>query len=462
VETHTNCPYCGQIHPEGSKFCPISGTPLPRPLICTVCGKNLLSEARFCPECGTAVSQKEHDIGVVGSIKPGRSAEHKLLFLLSAVIIVLAITFIGSFIWRTIPDQVRGWVIWDYEIPLNKDRQYSEVVKPENTVIQIVKDPKPTETLTPVPTITKPSATLTSKPSATPEPTPSPTFTPLPTNTFTPTPQSTWRQGKLVFPVREKDVNALYQWDLHYQNNMEKIFTPPSGFFLTSPMWSPDEQVIAFSYYTKGMYTIEASADARPVKRYDCDTPSWSPDGSQILCKTTGGSSFVIINVANNNLANRYSQQSNARLPIWSPKGDEIAYTMTKDGITSVWRVGLAQGSVPFLLAGTGSENYAPSWSPDGQWLAFQSNRDSDLSEIWVIHRSGDELRRITYTSGRYWSCAPTWSPDGQWLAYVSNQAGGLSSDYGEIFVVSLLTGETEQITQSGGIIYNWRINWTK
>jgi dipeptidyl aminopeptidase/acylaminoacyl peptidase len=392
-------------------------------------------------------------------VKPKPTSGRRLLYALGGVLGLLFLLFVASLVWGSIPDQVQQWIV-------------RTEVRPVITAIQIARQPQLTETAVSGATISVTLAASAAPPSSTPEPpgtststslpTKTSTPTPLPTKTFTPTPESTWRQGKLVFPVREKDVNALYQWDLETQNEMQKIFMPPSGFFLVSPMWSQDGQTIAFNYYSKGMYTIEARADSRPVKRYDCDTPSWSPDGSQILCKSVGEASFVIVNIASNSLANRYPQHSNARLPIWSPVGDEYAYTLLKDGITGVWRVGLAQGSSPVLLAGTASENYAPSWSPDGQWLAFQSNRDSDLSEIWIIHRSEEDLRRITYSPAGTWSRAPSWSPDGQWLAYVSNQAGGIGSDYGEIFVVSIQTGETEQITQTGGVIYNWRINWSK
>jgi Tol biopolymer transport system component len=58
------------------------------------------------------------------------------------------------------------------------------------------------------------------------------------------------------------------------------------------------------------------------------------------------------------------------------------------------------------------------------------------------------------------WSRAPTWSPDGKWLAFVSSQAGSKGANYGEIFIVSLETGIITQISQTIGAIYDWPGSW--
>jgi Tol biopolymer transport system component len=78
------------------------------------------------------------------------------------------------------------------------------------------------------------------------------------------------------------------------------------------------------------------------------------------------------------------------------------------------------------------------------------------------MDRDGNEVRRVLFTPAGYWSRAPTWSPDGKWLAFVLNQASGTGTDYGEIFVVSIETGEIHQLTHTGGIVYDWRVSWGK
>jgi TolB protein len=112
------------------------------------------------------------------------------------------------------------------------------------------------------------------------------------------------------------------------------------------------------------------------------------------------------------------------------------------------------------LLAGDGDENYAPAWSPDGQWIAYQSNLKSANSQIWIMERNGQNARQVTDMGN--WSRAPSWSPDGNILAFVSDAEGSAGEDYGEIFLVSIASGEIRQFTSTGGSVYDWRISWNR
>jgi TolB protein len=60
----------------------------------------------------------------------------------------------------------------------------------------------------------------------------------------------------------------------------------------------------------------------------------------------------------------------------------------------------------------TDSPSTTPRWSPDGQWIAFGSDR-SFAGGIWLIRTDGTEQRRLTQTGG--W---PVWWPDGKQIGY--------------------------------------------
>jgi hypothetical protein len=66
-----------------------------------------------------------------------------------------------------------------------------------------------------------------------------------------------------------------------------------------------------------------------------------------------------------------------------------------------------------------GARDYHPRISPDGQWIAFDSDRDGERG-VYVVRRDGASLQRI---SGSGYAAVPSWSPDMKWLAFVRGEA---------------------------------------
>lgn len=77
-------------------------------------------------------------------------------------------------------------------------------------------------------------------------------------------------------------------------------------------------------------------------------------------------------------------------------------------------------GLVPLTQPETGGSNANPAWSPDGQRLAFASDRDGEWN-IYVMNADGSGLVRLT--SGGY-NDEPAWSPDGKTIAFTRLQDG--------------------------------------
>jgi TolB protein len=102
---------------------------------------------------------------------------------------------------------------------------------------------------------------------------------------------------------------------------------------------------------------------------------------------------------------------------------------------------------------GSGKFSEDPVWSPDGEWIVFNSNRDGTTSELYVMRSDGSELRRLTYTRRRGLGAGkPAWSPDGKRILFPSSQGGDSTSWYDavDLYVIDADGSNLERLTHTG------------
>ena len=133
---------------------------------------------------------------------------------------------------------------------------------------------------------------------------------------------------------------------------------------------------------------------------------------------------------------------SRDRYPVWSPDGQRIAFSSDRDGNDEIY-VMSADGSNPIRLTQNASRDRYPVWSPDGQRIAFSSDRDGN-NEIYVMSADGSNPTRLTQDLG--FDVDSVWSPDGQRIAFVSNR----DENY-EIYVMSADGSNPTRLTQDPG-----------
>jgi len=297
-----------------------------------------------------------------------------------------------------------------------------------------------------------PTLTFVSMPTTTSIP--SPTSTEIPTTSSSPA----WEQGKLLFTIHQGDSYQLNSLNLTNWKS-EVLYISSLGKLAYSATWSPDGEKVAFYIFREETMVFQVSTQSLPVSLYRCGYPTWSPDGKRIVCSENG--IFYILDSASGVILQTLVVEPGALLPQWSPLDDGIMYAQFRGENTEIRFLPFGTSGNSIALAAEGTENYAPSWSPNGNWIAFQSNRNSPQSDIWIANRSGNQARQITFSSGA-WSRAPVWSPDGKWLAFISNRESSIGADFGEVFVISIETGETIKITSTNGTVYDWRVSWSK
>lgn len=130
--------------------------------------------------------------------------------------------------------------------------------------------------------------------------------------------------------------------------------------------------------------------------------------------------------------------------PAFSPDGQHLAFTSNRNGSNALWLAD-AEGQQPRLrYQRAGAFLSTPRWSPDGQQIAFELY-ETGSTDLYVIDRQGGRPRRLTQSPAE--DRAPSWSPDGQWIYFGSRRRG----QWDIWRMPAQGTGAAEPVTTEGG-----------
>lgn len=231
--------------------------------------------------------------------------------------------------------------------------------------------------------------------------------------------------SRVAYTVRtadlEEDKNTSHIWIAATDGSSEYQLTGRDGESETSPQFSPDGKWLSFlSSRGKGEDTPNrvwllplAGGEARPIEGVEGSVSdyAWSPDGTKLA---------LIVKDPKPEPEHKDRPQ-----PIVI---DRLAFKRDYTGFLDnrrnrLWLYDLATGSLARLTDGDFDEG-SPVFSPDGREVAFVSKRGpdpdrTDNSDIFVadVATPGDAPRQVTTYEGADYQ--PTWSPDGERIAYL-------------------------------------------
>jgi hypothetical protein len=178
------------------------------------------------------------------------------------------------------------------------------------------------------------------------------------------------------------------------------------------PAWSPDGKKVAFARWRdpRGIYVIDEDGrnETLVFGWSQAKAPAWSPDGSRIV------------------LTRRYGgRDEDADRSRWG-----FEWTLPADHWWKLGLVRLEDGSFTDLLCY--DHSFSPTWSPDGQVIAYDSDFGLHLTNEDGSIGGHSYKRSLDALSTDVRDASPAWSPDGTKIAFMFNQ-----HDHWEIYVMN-------------------------
>lgn len=155
--------------------------------------------------------------------------------------------------------------------------------------------------------------------------------------------------------------------------------------------------------------------------RHD-EAPQYSPDGKRIafISERSGRDEFWICDSEGHG-AYQLPSDGKTGAYSWSPDGKRIAFDSSTQGHTHIYVMSSEGGASRQLTMDT-SDNVAPRWSRNGQWIYFGSKRDDDW-QVWKISLAGGQAVQVTRKGGLF----ALESTDGKFLYYTKGSPSGLT-----------------------------------
>jgi Tol biopolymer transport system component len=200
------------------------------------------------------------------------------------------------------------------------------------------------------------------------------------------------------------------------------------------PSLSPDGRSVVYAAKSSGNWDIYLRTidDRDPVNltadsAADNSQPAFSADGKLIVFRSERAGGGIFVMGAKGESVRRLTDAGYN--PAWSPDGREIVFA--DESITRpedrqmpnsrLWAVETATGRKRLVSPGDGVQ---PQWSPHGQRIAYWAIDRSGHRDIWTIPAKGGTPVPVTRDEPLDWS--PTWSPDGGYLYFSSDRASGM------------------------------------
>lgn len=251
-------------------------------------------------------------------------------------------------------------------------------------------------------------------------------------------------------------------WMMDWDGGRQRPVTRLNSIAL-SPRISPDGTRVAFIDYSRGgadlaIHSLELGRlVALPRFTGTSASPAWSPDGSQIAFTSSmrGDPEIFIVDANGANPRRLTAYRGPDISPVFNPRTSaQIAFVSGRTGLPQIYIMDTDGANLQRLT--DGGYAVSPSWSPNGQFLAFAWIRRygpgaPGAQDIYVMDIATRRWVQLTHSGGR--NDFPSWSPDGRHIVFQSNRSGR-----DQIWTMLADGSRQRQLTSQGS---NTQPNWS-
>jgi len=283
---------------------------------------------------------------------------------------------------------------------------------------------------------------------------------PTPLATFSPPPKPTKEHiGRIIFTCTRGDFNQLCMINADGTGYQQLTKLEAHSYY---PVYSPLGGSVVYASNQNGgffdlfLFIFDGARLIRLTNNIgNVISPSFSPDGSRVLFANRaaeGPTSLWTISATGENADLLYAGPNTIVATDWSPLGDRIAFAMQVDqpDAYEIFIMDADGANVRQLTRGLPGIGGSVDWSPDGRYLLIYAGPPGDKN-IFMIDVAAETAAQLTIGGN---NAACSFSPDGQWIAFNSLR----NNDQADIFIMRTDGSDVRQVTNNSEP--DWQPQW--